>query len=283
MLSELPQGHILITHNPQPSQLLDWVQRTKAECYEAIGLNSGVMQGGTKLGANASGTALRVEDTRSDVRFGDVIRQSDAFLCSVADVLLLQIDEQSEATGSWAAEWADRWGDHHSDKWSDLRLDPGTFALEITGSAIRSKAQRVRILEEWMQRQAAPPQMVMDQISNAADEAYVAERMNAGPELVSWQLFWLTQPAPDGYDVYWPDEHTPADLAKDMALREIQIAKRQRAKDETLKRLIAYLAKAEDLQPTPEPMPPAAPGMPGAAPALPPEMGGAPMAPPGVM
>lgn len=275
----------LITHAPLGQQALDWLDRVDATSTKAIGSNEGVQQGGSQLGANASGRALLVEDDRVIGRHATPESRWYTFRLRVAERTLDVLDDAAAADSSFRVRLR---GDGRAYAWRELSLprEEYTVQLEERGVLARRLPGRVAQIQELADAQVLDPADAAAEISGMADLRKLTNTAMAGRELVIWQLAGMAMPgqSAEEYSAYLPTERTPLDLAQRLGLAEYQAAVRQGAKQETLDRLQNYMDAAKKLatEAAPAtgqavPVDPGAMGIPGDTMAVPAEL------PPGAM
>lgn len=257
---------------PQNVAELDWLMIIKRECLERLGINEDYAAGGSKLGANASGRARYEEQDRQTTRFADVGLSLDDGTIRLGECTLDCLDMASERDRKFRAHWKSGMR-NFSEPWKDLAMPRESFNLqvELTGSFADTKAGRVQRVLEATQDGFAPLHLAQGGLQDADERAF-REKMNAGYNLVVWQIAGLSRPGrkEDEYSRYMPTDFTPAEIAIDMGNRALQIAYVRGCTDETLGRLQEYVLsaknRADQLAAKQAPPPqPGAPGMPGPA------------------
>lgn len=230
--------------HPSPVDEFDivWADRMMEQSQRIEGINAMMAQGGTRLGANASGQALQEEHYRSLDRFTPLVNSYARFRLRLAEECLHLMDDVLALNPSYAAryQWAGR---TRSSSWAKLQGNYRRWnvSLELRGEDALSRASRTARLQEWAAQGTIDSESAKDGLLNTPDLRTIARLNSAGYYYVLWQVRGLLESDKDeDVGAYMPDNATPRALALQLIERFIQLARIDAAKPATLERLWEY-------------------------------------------
>lgn len=267
---DAPQGPGLgqfLKPEPVPEFDIVWADRLIAQSQTIEGINAMMAQGGSRLGANASGQALQEEHYRSLDRFTPLVNSFARFRLRLAEECLHLMDDVLALNPSYAARY--QWGGRtRSTRWSELQGNYRRWnvSLELRGEDALSRSSRTARLQEWAAQGTVDSDSAKDGLLNTPDLRTIARLNSAGYYYVLWQVRGLLETNKDGdISAYMPDNATPRALGLQLVERFIQLARIDGARPVTLERLWGYhhqvralleQEQAVQTQVAPQPRPP---------------------------
>ena len=242
---DMPAGPELagfIKPEPVPEFDIVWADRLISQSQTMEGINAMLAQGGTRLGANASGQALQEEHYRSLDRFTPLVNSYARFRLRLASECLDLMDDVLALNPKYSAryQWAGR---ARATRWSELQGSYRSWnvSLELRGEDALSRASRTARLQEWAAQGTVDSDTAKDGLLNTPDLRTAARLNSAGYYYVLWQVRGLLEAKRDS-DVaaFMPDNATPRALGLQLVERFIQLARIDGARSQTLERLWEY-------------------------------------------
>jgi hypothetical protein len=227
---------------------LEWLERLLSYSRDEYGINHMLAQGGSQLGADASGAARVEENYRQTDRLSDIVVHYDDFRRELGVETMNVIEDAIEMDRDFAAQYKDRDGELISVKWADLALPNGEYEVEIqeVGELGDRKAGQVAKILDLQQRRAISDEGAKEALLNNPDYRALARYETAGYRLIQAQLSELSDPNGD-HEFARPDEDVDLELAMKMARKAIQDARSRKAKPETVNRLRQYYLTVKGL------------------------------------
>lgn len=274
-------GYAIVNPNVLNPEELRWLEWVLSASRNEIGINAMLATGGSRLGAGAAAVAMVEEDYRQLDRLADIDAEFADFRIALGRETLHAIDDAVAHDKRFEAQWRERDGRLRKEPWAKLIEQNQQYVvdLEQVGVLGRSKSGRIQRLIEYTGRiPDLPPELAKEALLTSPDMEAIAGDSLAGYRLIQRHLEILCSDSADHSEASGADPHVPAEMAVDMAMRKIQRALVEGAEPETLLRLMAYKAQAEERAVKEQPPAPVMPEMP--APAgpglgpgpLPPEM-----------